>query len=148
MLNLVPPLTQTCLAGRAEMLWGHLLQTAIAPVALTQVKGLDKSNAIAGGIAWKDIRSDGRDQSISRSSIAISDGGNLNAAYIDMEAEDEMVIEAEPAQPKRKLIATLQVSAGVMDMASLSTLALWAHSSSLPPQWILDWAEEPHSTVC
>uniref|UniRef100_A0A8C2UG31 Fer-1-like protein 4 n=1 Tax=Coturnix japonica TaxID=93934 RepID=A0A8C2UG31_COTJA len=49
------------------------------------------------------------DQSISQSSIAISDGGNLNAAYIDMEAEDEMVIEAEPAQPKRKLIATLQI---------------------------------------
>ncbi|XP_031461526.1 fer-1-like protein 4 [Phasianus colchicus] len=38
-----------------------------------------------------------------------ADGGNLNAAYIDMEADDETVIEAEPAQPKRKLIATLQI---------------------------------------
>lgn len=47
------------------MLWGHLLQTAIASVTLTQVKGLDKSNAIAGGIAWKVVCIDGRDQSIS-----------------------------------------------------------------------------------
>ncbi|XP_040431298.1 fer-1-like protein 4 [Cygnus olor] len=38
-----------------------------------------------------------------------ADGGNLNAAYIDMEAEDEAVTEAEPARPKRKLIATLQI---------------------------------------
>ncbi|XP_027519801.1 fer-1-like protein 4 [Corapipo altera] len=38
-----------------------------------------------------------------------ADGGNLNASCIDMEAEDEAVIEAEPAQPKRKLIATLQI---------------------------------------
>ncbi|XP_071311537.1 fer-1-like protein 4 [Agelaius tricolor] len=38
-----------------------------------------------------------------------ADGGNLNASSIDMEAEDEAVIEAEPAQPKRKLIATLQI---------------------------------------
>uniref|UniRef100_A0A8B9DCQ9 C2 domain-containing protein n=1 Tax=Anser cygnoides TaxID=8845 RepID=A0A8B9DCQ9_ANSCY len=29
--------------------------------------------------------------------------------YIDMEAEDEAVTEAEPARPKRKLIATLQI---------------------------------------
>ncbi|XP_041877663.1 fer-1-like protein 4 isoform X1 [Corvus kubaryi] len=38
-----------------------------------------------------------------------ADGGNLNASSIDMEAEDEAVIEAEPAQPKRKFIATLQI---------------------------------------
>ncbi|XP_038015240.1 fer-1-like protein 4 isoform X3 [Motacilla alba alba] len=38
-----------------------------------------------------------------------ADGGNLNASSIDMEAEDEAVTEAEPAQPKRKLIATLQI---------------------------------------
>ncbi|XP_008945990.1 PREDICTED: fer-1-like protein 4, partial [Merops nubicus] len=38
-----------------------------------------------------------------------ADGGNLNAAYIDMEAEDEAVIETEPPRPKRKLIATLQI---------------------------------------
>ncbi|XP_054702020.1 fer-1-like protein 4 isoform X1 [Grus americana] len=38
-----------------------------------------------------------------------ADGGNLNASSIDMEAEDEAVIEAEPARPKRKLIATLQI---------------------------------------
>ncbi|KAM6242732.1 fer-1-like protein 4 isoform 2-T2 [Spheniscus humboldti] len=38
-----------------------------------------------------------------------TDGGNLNASSIDMEAEDEAVIEAEPARPKRKLIATLQI---------------------------------------
>ncbi|KAJ7414853.1 Fer-1-like protein 4 [Pitangus sulphuratus] len=38
-----------------------------------------------------------------------ADGGNLNASCIDMEAEDEAVVEAEPAQPKRKLIATLQI---------------------------------------
>ncbi|XP_063028096.1 fer-1-like protein 4 isoform X4 [Melospiza melodia melodia] len=38
-----------------------------------------------------------------------ADGGNLNASFIDMEAEDEAVIETEPAQPKRKLIATLQI---------------------------------------
>ncbi|XP_063260880.1 fer-1-like protein 4 isoform X3 [Prinia subflava] len=38
-----------------------------------------------------------------------ANGGNLNASSIDMEAEDEKVIEAEPAQPKRKLIATLQI---------------------------------------
>ncbi|XP_054254903.1 fer-1-like protein 4 [Indicator indicator] len=37
------------------------------------------------------------------------DGVNLNESSIDMEAEDEVVIEAEPAQPKRKLIATLQI---------------------------------------
>ncbi|KAM9260234.1 fer-1-like protein 4 [Cariama cristata] len=37
------------------------------------------------------------------------DGGNLNASSIDVEAEDEAVIEAEPARPKRKLIATLQI---------------------------------------
>ncbi|XP_074776128.1 fer-1-like protein 4 [Athene noctua] len=38
-----------------------------------------------------------------------ADGGNLNASSIDMEADDEAVIEAEPARPKRKLIATLQI---------------------------------------
>ncbi|XP_075373403.1 fer-1-like protein 4 [Mycteria americana] len=38
-----------------------------------------------------------------------TDGGNLNASSIDVEAEDEAVIEAEPARPKRKLIATLQI---------------------------------------
>ncbi|KAM6298716.1 fer-1-like protein 4 [Aegotheles albertisi] len=38
-----------------------------------------------------------------------ADGGNLNACSIDMEAEDEAVIEAEPARPKRKLIANLQI---------------------------------------
>ncbi|CAM9576664.1 unnamed protein product [Bubo scandiacus] len=38
-----------------------------------------------------------------------ADGGNLNASSIDMEAEDEAVVEAEPARPKRKLIATLQI---------------------------------------
>ncbi|XP_009577365.1 PREDICTED: fer-1-like protein 4, partial [Fulmarus glacialis] len=38
-----------------------------------------------------------------------ADGGNLNASSIDMEAEDEAVIEAQPARPKRKLIATLQI---------------------------------------
>ncbi|KAK2528996.1 fer-1-like protein 4 [Columba livia] len=38
-----------------------------------------------------------------------TDGGNLNASSIDMEAEDEAVIEAEPVRPKRKLIATLQI---------------------------------------
>ncbi|KAM9647451.1 fer-1-like protein 4 isoform 6-T7 [Morphnus guianensis] len=37
------------------------------------------------------------------------DGGNLHASSIDMEAEDEAVIEAEPARPKRKLITTLQI---------------------------------------
>lgn len=45
------------------------------------------------------------------------DGGNLNASSIDMEAEDEAVIEAEPARPKRKHIATLQVIIGVTDPA-------------------------------
>ncbi|KAM9647460.1 fer-1-like protein 4 isoform 15-T16 [Morphnus guianensis] len=38
-----------------------------------------------------------------------ADGGNLHASSIDMEAEDEAVIEAEPARPKRKLITTLQI---------------------------------------
>lgn len=37
------------------------------------------------------------------------EGGNLNASSIDVEAEDEIATEAEPARPKRKLIATLQV---------------------------------------
>lgn len=45
--------------------------------------------------------------------LSFLDGGNLNASSIDMEAEDETVIEAEPAQPKRKRIATLQVIIGV-----------------------------------
>lgn len=45
--------------------------------------------------------------------LSFLDGGNLNASSIDMEAEDETVIEAELAQPKRKLIATLQVIIGV-----------------------------------
>lgn len=89
---------------------------------------------------------DGRDQSIPQSSIPISDGGNLNAAYIDMEAEDETVIEAEPAQLKRKLIATLQVSAGVMDMASFNSGPLGTFFS-FPLQWRLDWAGEPDPTV-
>lgn len=52
--------------------------------------------------------------------LTLLDGGNLNAAYIDMEAEDEAVTEAEPARPKRKLIATLQVSVGVTDLASFN----------------------------
>lgn len=52
--------------------------------------------------------------------LTLLDGGNLNAAYIDMEAEDEAVTEAEPARPKRKLIATLQVSIGVTDLASFN----------------------------
>ncbi|XP_052647711.1 fer-1-like protein 4 isoform X4 [Harpia harpyja] len=38
-----------------------------------------------------------------------ADGGNLHASSIDMEAEDEAVIEAEPARPNRKLITTLQI---------------------------------------
>lgn len=38
-----------------------------------------------------------------------ADGGNLNAASIDIEAEEEAVIEDEPTRPKRKLIATLQI---------------------------------------
>ncbi|XP_010562817.1 PREDICTED: fer-1-like protein 4 [Haliaeetus leucocephalus] len=38
-----------------------------------------------------------------------ADGGNLHTSSIDMEAEDEAVIEAEPARPKRKLITTLQI---------------------------------------
>ncbi|RLV92857.1 hypothetical protein DV515_00013628 [Chloebia gouldiae] len=38
-----------------------------------------------------------------------ADGENLNISSIDIEAEDEAVIEAECAQPKRKLIATLQI---------------------------------------
>ncbi|XP_068768831.1 fer-1-like protein 4 isoform X3 [Struthio camelus] len=38
-----------------------------------------------------------------------ADGGNLNAASIDIEAEEEAVAEAEPTRPKRKLIATLQI---------------------------------------
>lgn len=41
------------------------------------------------------------------------DGGNLNVSSTDIEAEDEAVIEAEHAQPKRKLIATLQVIIGM-----------------------------------
>lgn len=45
--------------------------------------------------------------------LSFLDGGNLNAFSINMEAEDETVIESEPAQPKRKLIATLQVVIGV-----------------------------------
>lgn len=35
-----------------------------------------------------------------------------------MEAEDEAVIEAEIARPKRKVIATLQVIIQVTDLAS------------------------------
>lgn len=38
------------------------------------------------------------------------DGGNLNADSIDVEAENGVMVEAEPVRPKRKLIATLQVS--------------------------------------
>ncbi|XP_069727809.1 fer-1-like protein 4 [Phaenicophaeus curvirostris] len=38
-----------------------------------------------------------------------ADGRNLNASSIDIEAEDEAVIEVEPARPKRKHIATLQI---------------------------------------
>lgn len=59
------------------------------------------------------------------------DGGNLNASFIDMEAEDEAVIEAEPARPKRKLIATLQVIIGVTDLASFNPSPLFMLSS--PP---------------
>ncbi|GAB0197135.1 fer-1-like protein 4 [Grus japonensis] len=60
-----------------------------------------------------------------------ADGGNLNASSIDMEAEDEAVIEAEPARPKRKLIATLQVIIGVTDLASFNPSPLFMLSS--PP---------------
>lgn len=59
------------------------------------------------------------------------DGGNLNASSIDMEAEDEAVIEAEPARPKRKLIATLQVIIGVTDLSSFNPSPL--SMSSSPP---------------
>lgn len=38
------------------------------------------------------------------------EGGNLNVASLDMDAEDEIIVEAEPVRPKRKLIATLKVS--------------------------------------
>ncbi|KAM6053793.1 fer-1-like protein 4 isoform 3-T3 [Chlamydotis macqueenii] len=41
--------------------------------------------------------------------LNLADGANLNASSIDMEAQDEAVIEAEPARPKTKLIATLQI---------------------------------------
>lgn len=34
---------------RAVMLWGHLLQRAVIPVTMTQVKGLDKKQNKAGG---------------------------------------------------------------------------------------------------
>ncbi|KAF7238942.1 Fer-1-like protein 4, partial [Varanus komodoensis] len=37
------------------------------------------------------------------------DGGNFTVASLDVEVEDEVVVEAEPVQPKRKLIATLQI---------------------------------------
>lgn len=57
------------------------------------------------------------------------DGGNLNASSIDIEAEDEIVIEAEPARPKRKLIATLQVITGVTDWASFNPGPLSMSSS-------------------
>ncbi|OPJ82667.1 fer-1-like protein 4 [Patagioenas fasciata monilis] len=50
-----------------------------------------------------------------------TDGGNLNASSIDMEAEDEAVIEAEPPRPKRKLIATLQGSFYVYPTEEAST---------------------------
>ena len=59
------------------------------------------------------------------------DGGNLHASSIDIEAEDEAVIEAEPARPKRKLIATLQVIIGVTDLASFNPGPL--SMSSSPP---------------
>lgn len=59
------------------------------------------------------------------------DGGNLHASSIDMEAEDEAVIEAEPARPKRKLITTLQVIIGVTDLASFNPGPL--SMSSSPP---------------
>ncbi|CAM4655023.1 unnamed protein product [Caretta caretta] len=38
-----------------------------------------------------------------------ADGGNLNADSIDVEAENGVIVEAEPVRPKRKLIATLQI---------------------------------------
>ena len=46
-----------------------------------------------------------------------------------MEAEDEAVTEAEPARPKRKLIATLQVITGVTDLGSFNPgrLSMSAH---------------------
>lgn len=34
----------------------------------------------------------------------------MNAASLDEDVEDEIVVEAEPIRPKRKLIATLKVS--------------------------------------
>uniref|UniRef100_A0A8C0G969 C2 domain-containing protein n=1 Tax=Chelonoidis abingdonii TaxID=106734 RepID=A0A8C0G969_CHEAB len=37
------------------------------------------------------------------------DGGNLNVDSIDVEAENGVIVEAEPVRPKRKLIATLQI---------------------------------------
>ncbi|XP_067402968.1 fer-1-like protein 4 [Emydura macquarii macquarii] len=38
-----------------------------------------------------------------------ADGGNLNMDSIDVEVENGVIVEAEPARPKRKLIATLQI---------------------------------------
>ncbi|XP_071615826.1 fer-1-like protein 4 [Heliangelus exortis] len=56
---------------------------------------------------YNQARSDEEDPE--RDELNDADGGNLHACTIDMEAEDEAVVEAEPARPKRKLIATLQI---------------------------------------
>ncbi|XP_059683156.1 fer-1-like protein 4 [Gavia stellata] len=56
---------------------------------------------------YKQTRSDEEDAE--NDDLNDADGGNLNASSIDMEGEDEAEIEAEPARPKRKLIATLQI---------------------------------------
>ncbi|KAM8798098.1 fer-1-like protein 4 [Eudromia elegans] len=53
------------------------------------------------------IRSDEEDAE--NDELNDADGGNLNAACIDIEAEEEAVIEAELARPKRKHIAMLKI---------------------------------------
>lgn len=65
------------------------------------------------------------------------DGGNLNASSIDMEAEDEAVIEAEPVRPKRKLIATLQVITGLTGLFQPQPFVHVLTS----PQWRSDWED-------
>ncbi|XP_027639538.1 fer-1-like protein 4 isoform X3 [Falco peregrinus] len=49
------------------------------------------------------------EEDVENDDVNDAEGGNLNASSIDVEAEDEIAIEAEPARPKRKLIATLQI---------------------------------------
>lgn len=70
------------------------------------------------------------------------DGGNLNVSSIDMEAEDEAVIEAEPDRPKRKLIATLQVIIGVTDLAfSNLQCVLGPHCCWALKQLVRPWSQ-------